>query len=77
MLATSLPVAACPRSTPGSVQDAEATPSVAPQRVQVKKYGDVYIRRFLNGGNLWVMNVWLRQPAGWRVAAVQTTTAKK
>ena len=53
------------------------TPYAAPQRVQVKKYGDVYIRRFLNGGNLWVMDVWVRQPAGWRVAAVQTTTAKK
>ena len=53
------------------------TAYVAPQRVQVKKYGDVYVRRFLNGGNLWVMDIWVRQPTGWRVAAVQTTTAKK
>ena len=53
------------------------TPYVAPQRVQVKKYGDVYVRRFLNGTNLWVMDIWVRQPTGWRVAAVQTTTVKK
>ncbi len=53
------------------------TPYTAPQRVQVKKYGDAYVRRFLNGGNLWVLDIWVRQPAGWRVAAVQTTTAKK
>ena len=52
------------------------TPFVAPQRVQVKKYGDAYVRRFLSG-NLWVLDVWVHQPAGWRVAAVQTTTAKK
>ena len=53
------------------------TPYVAPQRVQIKKYGDVYVRRFMNGGNLWVMDIWVHQPAGWKVAAVQTTTAKK
>jgi hypothetical protein len=53
------------------------TPYAAPQRVQVKKYGDAYVRRFLSGGNLWVLDIWVRQPTGWRVAAVQTTTAKK
>ena len=53
------------------------TPYTAPQRVQIKRYGDAYIRRFLNGGNLWVMDVWVRQGNTWRVAAVQTTTAKK
>lgn len=52
------------------------TPFVAPQRVQVKKYGDAYVRRFLSG-NLWVLDIWVHQPAGWRVAAVQTTMAKK
>jgi hypothetical protein len=53
------------------------TPYAAPQRVQIKKYGDAYVRRFLNGGNLWVMDIWVHQPTGWKVAAVQTTTAKK
>ena len=52
------------------------TPFVAPQRVQTTKYGDAYVRRFLSG-NIWVMDVWVHQPAGWRVVAVQTTTAKK
>jgi hypothetical protein len=53
------------------------TPFIASQRVQVKRYGDVYVRRFLSGANLWVLDIWVHQPAGWRVAAVQTTTAKK
>jgi hypothetical protein len=53
------------------------TAYAAPQRVQIKRYGDAYIRRFLNGGNLWVLDVWVRQGSTWRVAAVQTTTAKK
>jgi uncharacterized protein DUF4440 len=51
-------------------------PAPAPQRVQIKGYGDAYVRRFLSG-DIWVLDVWVRQPAGWRVAAVQVTTAKK
>ena len=55
----------------------KSTPYTAPQRVQIKRYGDSYIRRFLSDGNLWVLDVWVRQGNTWRVAAVQTTTAKK
>ena len=58
------------------IKTQKPTPSTAPQRVQVKRYGDTYVRRFLSG-DLWVLDVWVRQPAGWRVAAVQVTTAKK
>lgn len=53
------------------------TAATAPQRVQVKGYGDTYVRRFLNGDGQWVIDVWVRQPTGWRVAAVQVTPAKK
>jgi uncharacterized protein DUF4440 len=53
------------------------TPYTAPQRVQIKRYGDAYIRRFLSDGSLWVLDVWIRQGNTWRVAAVQTTDAKK
>lgn len=52
------------------------SPFTAPQRVQVKRYGDSYVRRFLSG-DIWVLDIWVRQPSGWRVAAVQVTTAKK
>jgi hypothetical protein len=51
-------------------------PATVFQRVQIKHYGDAYVRRFLSG-DIWVLDVWVRQPAGWRVAAVQVTTAKK
>src|SRR5262245_57312297 len=51
-------------------------PAPAPQRVQTRGYGDAYVRRFLSG-DIWVLDVWVRQPAGWRVVAVQVTTAKK
>jgi hypothetical protein len=44
--------------------------------VQIKRYGDVYVRRFLNGP-VWVLDIWFHEPAGWRVVAVQVTTAKK
>jgi hypothetical protein len=53
---------------------AAATP---PQRVQIKQYGDAYVRRFLDGQGEWVLDIWVRSPTGWRVAAVQVTTAKK
>ena len=58
------------------IKTQKPTPSTARQRVQVKRYGDAYVRRFLSG-NIWVLDIWVRQPAGWRVAAVQVTTAKK
>ncbi len=46
------------------------------EREQVTGQGDVYVRRFLSGGQ-WVLDVWVRKPAGWRVTAVQVTNAKK
>ena len=54
----------------------QATARTAPQQVQIKHYGDAYVRRFLSG-EVWVLDIWIHQPAGWRVAAVQVTTAKK
>lgn len=52
---------------------AAATPV---ERLQIKRVGDVYVRRFLTGGT-WVLDLWTKEPTGWRVAAVQVTTAKK
>jgi hypothetical protein len=52
---------------------AAATPL---QHVQIKRYGDTYVRRFLTTG-VWVLDIWVREAAGWRVVAVQATTAKK
>jgi hypothetical protein len=49
----------------------------APQQVQVKRYDETYVRRFL-GENGWVMEVWTRDKNGkWRVSAVQVTAAAK
>ena len=58
------------------IKTQKPSPFTAPQRVQVKRYGDAYVRRFLTG-DIWVLDIWVRQPTGWRVAAVQVTTAKK
>ena len=58
------------------IKTQKPSPPTAAQRVQVKRYGDAYVRRFLSG-NIWVLDIWVRQPTGWRVAAVQVTTAKK
>ena len=46
------------------------------ERVQIKRVGDIYVRRFLSGGQWW-LDIWVHEPSGWRVAAVQGTTAKK
>jgi hypothetical protein len=43
---------------------------------QIKHYGDVFIRRFRARVG-WVLDVWVKDAKGWRVAAVQVTTAKK
>lgn len=49
----------------------------APQREQIKHYGETYVRRFL-GDRGWVLEVWTKDDAGkWRVSAVQVTTAAK
>jgi hypothetical protein len=48
-----------------------------PEQVQVKHYGETYVRRFL-GNNGWVMEVWTKDNKGkWRVSAVQVTPAAK
>ena len=49
---------------------------VPPQQVGIKHYGDVFVRR-LRTGDVWVLDVWVKDAGGWRVAAVQVTTAKK
>jgi hypothetical protein len=46
------------------------------QQVQIKGYGDAFVRRF-RVRDIWVMDVWAKDRKGWRVAAVQVTTAKK
>ena len=52
------------------------SPLVARQREQFNRYGDVFVRRFV-AGDIWVLDVWAKQSGGWRVVAVQVTSAKK
>jgi len=56
------------------------TPAPA-QHEQVRHYGDVFIRRALrqvrDAGAAWVLDIWVKDAKGWRVAAVQVTSAKK
>lgn len=48
-----------------------------PEQVQIKHYGETYLRRFL-GNNGWVLEVWTKDKGGkWRVSAVQVTPAAK
>ena len=56
----------------------QQTPSTrgAQQHVDIQHHQDVYVRRFLAGG-VWVLDIWVKEPAGWRVIAVQVTTAKQ
>ena len=51
-------------------------PRGALQQVQIKPYGNAFVRRF-RAGDIWVMDVWTKDRQGWRVAAVQVTPAKK
>ena len=46
------------------------------ERLDIKHYQDVYVRRFLAGGE-WVLDIWAKDAGGWRVVAVQVTAAKK
>jgi uncharacterized protein DUF4440 len=51
--------------------------SSPPEQVQIKHYGETYVRRFL-GDNGWVMEIWTRDKDGkWRVSAVQVTQPAK
>jgi hypothetical protein len=54
----------------------KATTPAPLQQVRIKHYGDVYVRRFRNG-DAWVLDIWVKDGRGWRVAAVQVTNAKK
>lgn len=56
-------------------QQTPSTPETL-QRVDIQHYQDVYLRRFL-AGSVWVLDIWVKEPAGWRVVAVQVTTAKQ
>jgi hypothetical protein len=54
----------------------KAVTPVAVQHEQIKRYGDVFVRRIRNA-DVWVLAIWVKDRGGWRVAAVQVTTAKK
>ncbi len=53
-----------------------ATPFEPRARETVNHYGDVWVARYLTG-NVWVLEVWIKENDAWKVAAVQVTTAKK
>jgi hypothetical protein len=59
----------------------QATPLEPAQQEQIKHVGDVFVRRALrqvrNTGAAWVLDIWVKDAKGWRVAAVQITGAKK
>ena len=47
---------------------------------QVTRYGDTAVRRMRRtsgAGEVWIMDVWVKDARGWRVAAVQVTPVKK
>jgi hypothetical protein len=52
------------------------SPPTPLQQVQIKGYGDVFVRRF-RIRDIWVIDIWAKDRQGWRVAAVQVTAAKK
>jgi predicted signal transduction protein with EAL and GGDEF domain len=45
------------------------------QREQIHVYGDTVVRRFVDG-NEWVLEIWVRQNAAWRVVAAQVNFVK-
>jgi hypothetical protein len=58
----------------------KATTPAPPQQEQIKHYGDVFVRRALrqaSTGDTWVLDIWVKDPKVWRVAAVQVTSVKK
>lgn len=58
----------------------KATTPAPPQQEQIKHYGDVFVRRALrqaSPGDTWVLDIWVKDPKVWRVAAVQVTSVKK
>src|SRR5205807_9212581 len=63
------------------VKTHQATPPAPAQQDQIKHYGDVFVRRarrqVRDAGAAWVLDIWVKDAKGWRVAAVQVTSAKK
>ena len=59
----------------------QATTPAPAQHEQIKHYGDVFVRRAVrqvrDTGAAWVLDIWVNDAKGWRVAAVQVTSAKK
>lgn len=53
-----------------------ATTLVPREDVTIKQYGNVFVRRF-RAGDIWVLDIWVKEAQGWRVAVVQVTPAKK
>ena len=53
-----------------------ATTLVPREDVTIKRYGNVFVRRF-RAGDIWVLDIWVKEAQGWRVAVVQVTPAKK
>lgn len=45
-------------------------------QVQIRHYRDAYVRRSRTA-DAWVLDIWVKDAAGWRVVAAQLTTAKK
>src|SRR5204863_2300271 len=62
-------------TTPRPAEDANAV-SCDATRARTNHGTRRYFRRSRSGGQ-WVLDVWVRKPAGWRVTAVQVTNAKK
>jgi hypothetical protein len=46
------------------------------EQLQIKRYGDAFVRRF-RSGDIWVTDVWAKDPQGWKVGVVQVTPAAK
>jgi hypothetical protein len=58
----------------------KSTTPAPPEQEQIKHYGDVFVRRALrqaSTGDTWVLDIWVKDPKVWRVAAVQVTSVKK
>ena len=53
-----------------------ATTPLPHQEETIKQYGSAFVRRF-HAGDIWVLDIWVKDAKGWRVAIVQVTTAKK
>jgi uncharacterized protein DUF4440 len=54
-------------------QKPQTTPTSRSQE-QIQVHGNTAIER-VRSGNLWVIQVWVKQPQGWQVVATQLTTA--